>query len=362
MSAMLLLLAIPFLTAAALAVPQIGRVRAWVDLGAVSIALAVALSLPFQHDPAIPLLRHDRLAEFSAILIALGAVARRSGVTGQLALGGMLLAAVSGNAVLTAAALAMAAAAELAPHLRSGWYRVPLCGAGLGLVLFGSILPATPLVSGCALLGLAALAVAVPGLLPLLPLLALHFAGSGFAGSGFAGPALVAVGLASVLACAAAVAIRPSDKSQLSWIAFGQAGVVAMAFGLRSPDAVFAGLVLAVLLVLSGAARMLVKGEGLAALLASVGLAGLPPFGVFPGLALVILATAKQSPWLLVLLLPALATMGWSVVARLPTPRIAAADRWSPAWIPLAAALLVGFALPGSAAAWLHALVREAVR
>ncbi len=352
MSAMLVLLAVPFLAAAALAVPQIGRMRAWVDLGAVLIVLALALSLPFETDPTSPLLRHDHLAEFGAILVALAAVARRSGIGGQLGLVGMLVAAVSGHAVLTAAALALAVAAELAPRVRLVWYRVPLSGAGLGLVLFGSILPSAPAASGCVLLGFGALAAAVPALLPLLPLLALRFAG----------PELVGVGLAALLTCSAVAAFWSSDKSRLSWIVFGQAGAIAMALGSRSPNAVFAGLILAVLLVLSDAARLLAKTQGLAGLLASGGLAGFPPFGVFPGLALVILATAKQSPWLLVPLLSALAAMGWAVVALLPIPRIAASDRWSPAWIPLAAALLAGFLLPGSAEAWLHALVREVLR
>ncbi len=350
-----ILLMIPFLAAAALAIPQPARVRFWVDLGAVVATLMVALSLPWQNAESVPLLRHDRLGMFAAIVVALAAVAPRFGrtrIAGQIALGGMLLAGLSGHALLTVAALALAAAVALVPHIRAGWYRVPLCGAGLGLLLFGSILPAAPLASGCALLGLAALAVAVPELLPLLPFLALRFAGA----------ELVGVGLAGMLGCAMGVLLWPSDKNRLSWIAFGQAGVIALAFGLRSPDAIFAGVLLAVLLVLSQAARELAKGQGLAGLLASAGLAGLPPFGVFPGLALVILATARQAPWLLVGVLPALAAMGWAVVARMPTPRIGATDRWSAAWVPLALALLVGFALPGPVTAWLHVLAREVAR
>jgi hydrogenase-4 component F len=107
------------------------------------------------------------------------------------------------------------------------------------------------------------------------------------------------------------------------------------------------------------AVHVLAKGDGLAPLLASAGLAGLPPFGVFPGMALAILAVARQAPWILMALLPGLAALGWAAIVRLPTPRIAPSDRWSPAWIPMAAALLLGFCMPGPIAEWLRALARE---
>jgi hypothetical protein len=306
----------------------------------------------------MPLLRQDRLGAFAAIVVALAAVAPAVGampadrrIGRQISLGGMLLAAVSAHPLLTAAGLTLATTAALAPDVRAAWYRVPLAGAALGLVLFGSVLPGAPLTAGCGLLGLAALAVAAPVLLPLLPLLALRFAG----------PELIAVGLAAALACGGAVVLWPSDKTRMAWIAAGQAAIVGVVFGMLSSDSVFTGLFLAVLLVLAQATQQLAKGSGLTGLLASAGSAGLPPVGVFPGLALTILVAGNERPWLLVPLLAAWAAMGWAAVARLPMPRVEASDRWSAAWVPLALALLMGFVLPSPVLAWLHALARDVV-
>jgi hydrogenase-4 component F len=192
---------------------------------------------------------------------------------------------------------------------------------------------------------LAALAVVAPALLPVLPLLAARYAG----------PELVALGLLAVVGCGMVLLLWPARRSYASWIALGQAGVVAVAFGLPGPDAIFAGLVLLALLVLSQAARNRVAGDGLAALVASAGLAGLPPFGVFPGIALVLTAVAGASPWLLPPLLVGVAVLGWASIRDLPPPRLVVSDRWSAAWIPLLAGLLIGWCMPGAVAIWLHA-------
>lgn len=358
--ATLLLLALPFLAAAVLAIPQPCLLRHRVDSASAWLVLAIALSLPWQDAAAIPLLRQDQAGALAAILVALAAVAVRSApgrakpsgdrILGQVMLGGMLLAAVANHPVLTAAALALTVAVALARDLPAGWYRVPLCGAGLGLVLFGSILPPSPVAAGCAVLGLATLVAALPVLLPLLPLLALRFAG----------PELTAIGIGATLACAAGLLRRQARASTLKLVTFGQAGVVGMAFGLGTTEAVFAGAVLLILLVLCQAACLLARVGGLAAPLAAASMAGLPPFGLFPGLALTVIATARYSPWLLVPLLPGAAALGWAVIVRLPTPGIAPNDRWSPAWLPLAAALLVGLFMPASCADWLRALAVEA--
>ena len=255
------------------------------------------------------------------------------------------MAALAADPMLSYAGLVLAALLLTG----SGRSRRLLAGVALGLALFGTIAPASSVATGCVLLGLAALAMAVPDLLAVLLLLALRHAG----------PELAVLGLVAAMASGARTMV--GDKAQPAWLAVGQAGVVAVLFGLRTPDTVFAGLVLALLLVFAQAAQALARGQGLAALLASAGLAGLPPFGVFPGLALALLAVGRQAPWLLVGLLPALAALGWAAIVRLPTPTIAPSDRWAPAWIPLGAALLVGFCLPGPIAEWLRALARQVV-
>ena len=160
-------------------------------------------------------------------------------------------------------------------------------------------------------------------------------------------------GLIALLAGAAAARTRPAMAP------FALAGLATMLLGLRTPDASFAALVLLLLLVLSQLAIRLAQGDGLVALLAAAGLSGLPPVGVFPALVLAVLAVVRTAPWLLVTLLPGLAALGWAAIIRLPAPRLTAADRRSLAWIPLAAALLLGWCLPAPGAAWLRAVAME---
>jgi hypothetical protein len=352
MAASMIAAAVPLFTAAALAIPGSDRTRRRVDAVGTWLTLAAALVMPWW---TLPYLGSDRFSAFAAIVVAGAAVAPGMAeidtfgrIARQIVLAGMLLAAVGGQPVLMDAGLAVAVAAGLAPRLPSVWYRVPLAGAALGLVLFGSILPPAHLTSGCAVLGLAALAVAVPALLPLVPLLALRFAG----------PELMAVGAAGLTFCAAGAVLRPKRD----WIALGHASAITLAFGLRTPDAVFAGLILSLLAVFGQAAVALAKGEGVSAAVAAAARAGLPPFGVFPGLALLVLAIGRQSPWLLAAILPSLAALGWSAIARLTPPRIVAADRWAAAWVPVVLALLLGFCLPDAGAVWLRALATEAIR
>ena len=342
-----LLLALPFVAAGILAMPGFSRMSAWVDVTAGLFGLAIVLSFVWLPPAPLPLLRLDRFGLFAAglvIVATLGAGRGDGYVTKYLALGGMLPAVLAAHPLLQVAALTLSAGAALTPFVRTGWYRVPLAGAGLGLLLFGSILPMSPIASGCALLGMATLGVAAPVLLPVLPLLALRHAG----------PELVALGLAAVLGCGGGLVLWPVRRSYVPWLALGQAGVVAVAFGLAVPQAIFAGLVLLTLLVLSQAARHLAAGDGLAGSIASAGLAGLPPFGVFPGVALTLAAVAGLSPWLLPPLLAGLAALGWASIRVLPPPRLAASDRWSAAWLPLLAALLIGWCMPEAVAAWLH--------
>ena len=349
MIAAVALLGLPFLTAVALALPQPAATLVWLDRIAGLLMLAVAIGAATLPVVALPLLRHDHLGSFAAILIACVALAWQPNGTlvgKYLTLGGMVLAGLSINPFVREAGLIVAVSAALAPQMGVGWYRVPLAGAGLGVLLFGSILPPAPLASGCALAGLATLAIAVPVLLPVLPLLALRHAG----------PELVALGVVSVAGCAVGLLLWPARKPRVPWIAVGQAGVIGVLFGLHSVEAIFAGLVLAALLALSQAARALATGDGLTRLLAVAGVAGLPPFGVFPGLTLAIVVVAKQAPWLLLVLMPALAALGWVGIKRLPALRIAASDRLSVAWIPLVAAALLGWFMPDPVVDWLRAL------
>ncbi len=329
------------------------RIAAWMDLAVGSAGLAIVFGCVWISPAPMPLLRLDRFGLFAAGLVVVAGLGDRRGdgyLAKYLMLAGMVLAALAAHPLLRIAALALSTAAALEPHVRTGWYRVPFAASGLALLLFGAIVPVSPVAPGCTVLGLAALAVAVPALLPVLPLLAARYAG----------PELVAVGLVAVMGCGGWTILRPARRSYVPWIALGQAGVVVLAFGLTGSQATFAGLVLSALLVLSQVARNLATGDGLAALLASAGLAGLPPFGMFPGIAMVLAAVAGSSPWLLAPLLAGVAALGFASIRGLPPPRPAAADRWSAAWVPLLAVLLIGWCMPDSVAAWLHAAAMEA--
>lgn len=348
-----LLLALPFAAAAILSVPRLARVRGWLDLAIGLFGLAIVFGCVWVSPAPLPFLRLDRFGLFAAGLVIVAAlgVGRGDGyVPKYLTLAGMLLAVLAAHPLLRVAALVLSTVAALEPHVRTGRHRVALAGGGLGLLLFGAILPVAPLAAGCSVLGLAALAVAAPALLPVLPLLASHYAG----------PELVALGLVAVGGCGMGPVLWPTQPSYVPWIAMGQAGAVALAFGLGVPQATFAALVLSALLVLSQAARNLAADDGLAALVASAGLAGLPPFGVFPGIALVLAAVAGLSPWLLPPLMVGVAVLGWVSIRGLPPPRLAASDRWSAAWIPLVAVLVIGWCMPDAVAAWLHAAAMEA--
>jgi hydrogenase-4 component F len=186
------------------------------------------------------------------------------------------------------------------------------------------------------------------------------------------GPLLLAAGLIAVLL--AAVELRRGRLSvrRLTTLAtVGQSGVAAFAFGLGGVAATFAGLLHLVLGTLAriaalhgtGARRIMPGPRGLRAapLLA---LAGLPPFGPFASLFLVLLATIDRAPWLALPLGAGVVIGMGAILGRLPT--LLAPDpvpgpysvgtllRLAPAWLPLAVAVVLGLAMPGIVAAWLR--------
>ena len=148
------------------------------------------------------------------------------------------------------------------------------------------------------------------------------------------------------------IAGRPHARQSV-WL--GQGAAAAAAFGLGGPEATFAGLVQVILLVLASAAADLAARPGAERAIVAAGLAGLPPFGCFPGLALIVLATAHRLPWLLLPLGAGLGMIGWATILQLPPPRWTGPLTLAPVWIPLGLALLVGWFLPAGAADWLRA-------
>ncbi len=342
----------------------------WTAWAGACAGIGLALALPILSLDAIPNVRQDRAGVLAAVLVALAAAVptrEQAPLPRWCAIAGGLVAALADDPIAVWAGLLLATAAALLPYASTRRGRLPLAAVALGLTACGWLQPASPVAAGCVLVGAAALAVAVPDLLAVLPFVALRAAG----------PELVALGIAAVLACGAAAVWVANERTRPAWLAFGQTGVVAMLFGLHTADTVFAGAVLAVLLVLAQAVGTVSRwqgaeaagrspSQGLVPLLAAAGLVGLPPFGVFPGLALAILAIGRHAPGLLLGLLPGLAALGWAAIVHLPAPG-SAARVWPPrvfpwAWIPLVAAPILGFCMPDTIAAWLHALAQEVAR
>jgi hydrogenase-4 component F len=174
-------------------------------------------------------------------------------------------------------------------------------------------------------------------------------------------------------------------------VGLGQLGVVAFAFGLGTGAATFAGVLHLTLLTLLRAALaqgvwravQLRGGAALGGLLANhralaltlaaglLGLAGLPPFGLFTSLFLVVMETARQAPLLLLPLLFGLAACAWALAARMVAlcRHPAAPDHGPapppialvPAWLHLAAVAVLGLAMPQGMVDWL-ANIAQALR
>ena len=135
-----------------------------------------------------------------------------------------------------------------------------------------------------------------------------------------------------------------------------QTGIGVFAFGLGTAEALFAGLITLLLLTVTWTAVEVSNAGKAERLVAVGGLAGLPPFGVWPGLVLIVLATAHRSVWLLLALSLALGLIAWATIARLPPRRWTRAPVPALAWVPLAATVLLGLAMPDAVTAWLRTL------
>jgi formate hydrogenlyase subunit 3/multisubunit Na+/H+ antiporter MnhD subunit len=358
------------------------RLTAWIDFAAAAATALLTCFVLAQADVTLSVLRLDSLAALFMALIALSGAATawvnlrrryRSGrrrAAGQVMLGCMLLVCLLADPLLSWLTVAGASAAALYPALQQNggttavaqsWERVPLAGSGLALVLFGIIAAhagATVAVLAPAgvILGYAILASLQPSLLiVLLALLSrLHDLGSASAMGATIGPMLIGVGLAATLACGLTLLIRPDTRRRLAFLQLGQAGTALLAFGIGTAEAIFAGLVQVVLLVLSRIAAEIGGRAGTERVAIAAGLAGLPPAGVFPGLALIAVATAHKAPWLLAPLGAGLAMLGWATITRLAAPRWTGPLTAAPVWIPLGLSLLIGWLLPASVSDWLH--------
>ena len=171
------------------------------------------------------------------------------------------------------------------------------------------------------------------------------------------GPPLLAFGMGALLLGAFGVWRR---GRLLAASILGHNGIAAVAFGLGGPAATFAGLVHLTAHSLAHAAlRRSLPAVPLAVLL--VALAGLPPFALFGSEALILAEAVRSLPWLAVLFGLGLLALAGALAMRLrerrPGPATGsngAASAW--VWLPVAALLGLGAAMPAAVAAWFRAV------
>jgi hydrogenase-4 component F len=250
----------------------------------------------------------------------------------------------------------MAAALSALPRGAEAWRRSRLGSLGLGIALSGTIVPVGVDVWApvCTVVGLGTVACLAPELaLASVAIIVRHL--HPLSEHAPVHALLMAAGLAGIAVTGGATLLCGKSIPLASFIGLGQAGVALFAFGLGIPAANVAALVNLILLSLTQSG-LLLAGEGsLAQLVAAAGLAGVPPFGIFPALALVIAATASRLPWMLLPFAAALGLLVWSTLAQLPALPVARSLPRRPyAWAPLLLALLVGFAMPEPVFAWLQ--------
>jgi hydrogenase-4 component F len=198
------------------------------------------------------------------------------------------------------------------------------------------------------------LAGAVPGV-ALLVILRLRGVLDGDAQAIAPGGPILALGLATLLLAAAGLWRGQSERRWLALSSVGQNGAVAFAFGLGGSAGTLAGLLCLTAHTLSKAASFQSGGDRWARGLAMAALAGLPPFGLFSGLILVVDAAVQRSLWLALPFGGAIALGIWALLVR--PPPAATTERGAAlagCWACLAGALLFGLAMPGALAAWLQ--------
>ncbi|MGA3399859.1 MAG: hypothetical protein ABSC95_11615 [Acetobacteraceae bacterium] len=387
----LALVVLPWLPALALGALWLGSDRArtawlqaprpagWIDTALCGLALVLAAALPWQLGAHGPFWRLDPLAVHVVLLLAALATAASWTQRNASPVWGSRLAILAGTALavlstdplprwlgMTVATIGVAAAAL--PARAEAWRRLRLGCTGLGLALFGTIAlyaaalpqpasaialhpaPALLPASVCIMLGYGTLAVLAPELTVAAVALILRMRGAP------ADDLLLALGLAAMLVATLGLATaRGPQRRTLPLVGLAQGGAAVFAFGLGSESGNLAGLLQLSFLALTQCALLLARENGLDRLAARAGLAGLPPFGLFPSLALILVATAERLPWLLLPLGAGLAAVAWAVLLQLPAGHRL---RLSPAWLPLALLLIAGFAMPDPLLAWFRLAAR----
>ena len=319
----------------------------WIDLTLAAVLFVATLVVPLDSLASVfaPLLGLDGLLRVCARRNRQArSPMRRATAWAQSACG--VIAVCAPNPMVAWLAVLAAMAAALLPTLSRRWGRGVLAFTAAGLVLFGMLLPATPPVSAPSLLGafslfsgLAMIAAVVPDLAVVLVVLILRMANLA------AWPPeveAIAAGIAliALLACAIRLA-NPVRLHRVALLQLAQASIASLSISIGHAEGRFAALVLLVLLILSRSAARFNGRQ--ASSLAIAALGGIPPLGVFPGLALVVLTISAHDPWLLLgvgaalvpIMLASMPRRWPELPPRLMMPSIV--------WLPLLLAVFAGY-------------------
>jgi hypothetical protein len=358
-----LLLLIPGIALLLFGVPRMGRAKlfdryaVWMGWGRIAMSFAILLMTL-----VIPL---DPFSVVFAPLFALDGVIRAWAERRRLAmaplghlmaltrLAAILAAVMTAEPVFAWAAITIAMATAVLPSRERRLLSVNLAFYGATFALFGVFALAIDhmAIAYLALIaGFTTIAATVPELAAPLVVLVLRLSNTPVWADAAAWICTMAAAV-GLVACAALLWFL-AETHRIALLHLAQAAVALLTVSLNDADGRYAAMMLLVLLTLTRAASRF--GSDPAAIIARVGLTGMSPIGVFPGLVLVILALSGHGPWLLLPLGIALTLIILnSFPARLPR-FIAREQILSPAWLPLALAVVVGFLTPASVAHWLH--------
>jgi hydrogenase-4 component F len=178
---------------------------------------------------------------------------------------------------------------------------------------------------------------------------------------------IMALGLAALLISAAGLWRVQDERRWLALSSVGQNGIVAVAFGLGGATATLAGLVHLTAHTLAKAAAFQASGvSGRWTLrIAVAAVAGLPPFGLFSGLVLVMEQAVQRGLALGLALGVGIAASSWALMVRVRSLGTTAGSTEvsldaAGAWACLAAALAMGLTMPAPLADWLRAMAAAA--
>jgi hydrogenase-4 component F len=419
-----IVVALPFAAAVSLACIGSWRAGVGINTAATTLVFILACLLPWQLHTALPALL-ALLTAFVAMTtswfgwrdvraaLAARRLDRRSTrhhhVAFQTLVGATLLAVLSDSPAVTwlSTTIAVAAAAGVITAVRTTEAQraasqlLLLCGAGLMLALFGTLLlslaTGPDAVSGqwggsqlaviCLVLGYGGIA----GLVPLHSWLPDAVAEGTTHGATLVGTLLanvpllvfvrlrsavadvpdrpvvlyVVVGLATLLLAAFCLATRPDMRRRLTFAGTALIGVVVVAFGLGSPAATLGGLLVMTMVTLVRASAFQCLGAAPTRVgdwtrTASVlGLAGLPILALF----LIAGATADYQPWLLLPLGAGVLLTAGSLLRGSPATDAARAAirpanllELAPVWLQLGLVVLLAVAMPGPVAGWFRTM------